>query len=147
MDALARVGEEIAQEFGGSDTRDPSRKDKKLPKQLGALVALRAQGFDNAEIGEKLGISRQKLVALIAKARKEYGWSDLGDRIAHRAVPQAVENIIKHLDYEGTDEAVKKGQNTMTLNTTRGVTYYYRVAAVNAIGLGTLSAGVHASAH
>lgn len=130
MDALARVGEDIVQELGGSDTRDPSRKNKKLPKQLAGLVALRAQGFDNVEIAEKLGVSRQKLVALIEKARKEYGWSDLSDRIAHRAVPQAIENILKHLDHEGTEEALKKGMHTITRETVRGVGIFKNHTAV-----------------
>jgi fibronectin type 3 domain-containing protein len=43
--------------------------------------------------------------------------------------------------------AVLPTTSYIDLNTTRGVTYYYRVAAVNAIGVGTLSAEVHASAH
>lgn len=131
LDALTRVGEEIVREVGGgSDSRDPSRKDKKLPKQLAALVALRAQGFDNHEIAERLGVTVQKLRILIAKARKVYGWSDLGDQIAHVAVPQAISNVIKHLDYEGTPDAIKKGQSTMTQKTVAGVGIFRSHSAV-----------------
>lgn len=130
MDALARVGDGIVSEFGGDDKKDPSRKNKKLPRQLAALVALRAQGFDNAEIADKLGVTRQKLTALITKARKEYGWSDLADQIAHRAVPQAVENVVKHLDYEGTAAAQKLGQHQMTREVLKGVGVFKTHSAV-----------------
>lgn len=120
MDALARVGDGIVTEFGGSDTRD-SRKNKKLPKQLAALVALRAQGFDNKEIADRLRVSPVKLRTLIKKARQEYGWSDLAEQLAHVAVPQAMSNVIRHLEHEGSDPAVKLGMSTMTREIARGV--------------------------
>lgn len=130
LDALARVGEDLAKEFGGSDTKDPSRRNKKLPKRLGALVMLRAQGFDNREIAARLGVTVGTVKTLIAKARKEYGWSDLGDKIMHRAIPQAVDNVIAHLDHEGTEDAVKRGQNVMTLKTLAGVGVFKTHSAV-----------------
>lgn len=120
MDALARVGDGIVQEVGGSDTKD-DRKNKKLPRQLAALVALRAQGFDNHEIAERLGVDSRKLKALIAKARKEYGWSDLAEKLANVAVPLAIESTIAHLEYEGSAAGVTQGMSTMTRATLGGV--------------------------
>jgi predicted transcriptional regulator len=121
MDALARVGEGIVSEVGGSDSKDPSRKNKKLPRQLAAVVALRAQGYDNREIAEKIGETTQKVTRLIMKARKEYGWSDLHEQLVHRAVPQAMENVIRHLDHEGSEAGIKQGMSTMTRATVAGV--------------------------
>lgn len=129
LDALARVGDGIVTDAGGSDTRD-TRKNKKLPRQLAALVALRAQGFDNVEIAERLRVSPQKLRALVAKARKEYGWSDLGDQIAHVAVPQAVANVIKHLEYEGSAAGVLRNESTMTRATLAGTGMFKTHSAV-----------------
>lgn len=120
LDALARVGDGVVQEFHGSDSRD-SRPNKALPRQLAGLVALRAQGFDNHEIAERLDISPQKLRSLIAKARKEYGWNDLGQRLADIALPQAVENVIKHLDHEGTAAGIAEGMSKMTIAVAGGL--------------------------
>ena len=120
MDALARVGDAISREVGGSDDKD-SRKNKKMPRQLATLVLLRAQGFDNQEIATKLGVNKDKLKRLIARARKEYGWNDLGDKVAHVAVPQAVESALKHLEFEGSSLGVMKGQSTMTRAMLAGV--------------------------
>jgi hypothetical protein len=120
LDALTRIGDEIVQEVGGSDTKD-SRKDKKLPRQLAALVALRAQGFDNREIAEKMNVSPQKLRALIQKARRDFGWDDLADRLANVAIPLAMESTIKHIEFEGSPLGVIKGQSTMTRAALAGV--------------------------
>jgi hypothetical protein len=120
MDALARVGDGIVQEFGGSDDKD-DRKNKKLPRQLAALVALRAQGFDNYEIAEKLRVTPRKLKALIAKARKEYGWSDLAAKLADVAIPLAVDSMIAHIEHEGSKAGVLSGSSTMTRAALAGV--------------------------
>lgn len=120
LDALARVGDGIVQEVGGSDSRD-TRKNKKLPRQLAALVALRAQGFDNVEIAEKLGIDQRKLKALVAKARREYGWSDLAHKLADVAVPLAVDGMIKHIEHEGSAAGVALGRSTMIRAALSGV--------------------------
>lgn len=120
MDALARVGDGIVQEFGGGDDKD-ARKNKKLPRQLAALVALRAQGYDNHEIADKLRVTPRKLKALIAKARKEYGWSDLADQLAHVAIPLAMESTIKHLEHEASAAGVAEGRSTVTRATLAGV--------------------------
>lgn len=120
MDALARVGDGILAEVGGSDTKD-SRKDKKLPRQLAGLVGLRAQGFDNVEIAERLRVSPQKLRALIAKARRDYGWSDLESQVNDIAVPLAVASTIKHLEFEGSAIGVAGGMSTVTRATMGGV--------------------------
>lgn len=131
MDALARVGDDILKEFGGGDEgKDASRKNKKMPKQLAALVGLRAQGFDNAEIAQRLGVTPRKLTALIAKARKEYGWSDLAEKIAHVAVPRAVDNVIRHLEHEGSDVAALNGQNLMTRTVLAGTGIFKTHSAV-----------------
>lgn len=130
MDTLARVGDDILREFGGGDDARDSRRNKKMPKQLGALVALRAQGFDNKEIAERLGVSPRKLTALITKARKEYGWNDLGEKLAHVALPKAVDNIIKHLDHEGDADAVKDGQSLMTRTFAAGMGVFKTHSAV-----------------
>jgi hypothetical protein len=82
---------------------------------------LRAQGFDNKEIADRMGVSQQKVRALIAKARKEYGWSDLADKLAHHAVPLAVEATIKHLEFEASKAGVIEGRSTMTRATLGGV--------------------------
>lgn len=128
MDALSRVGDSIVPTVAGDEDKD-SRKDKKLPKQLAALVALRAQGFDNAEIAQRLGVSRQKVYSLIAKARKTYGWDDLADKLANVAVPIAVDNVIRHLEHEQTEGALKMGMSTMTRSTLSGVGMFKSHAA------------------
>lgn len=131
MDALARVGDDILKEFGGGDeSKDASRKNKKMPKQLAALVGLRAQGFDNAEIAQRLGVTPRKLTALITKARKEYGWSDLAEKIAHVAVPRAVDNVIRHLEHEGSDVAARNGQNLITRTVLAGTGVFKTHSAV-----------------
>ena len=130
MDALARVGDAILSEFGGGDEQKDERKNKKMPKQLAALVGLRAQGFDNKEIAERLGVTPRKLTALIAKARKEYGWSDLGDKLAHVAVPRAVDNVIRHLEHEGSDMAAINGQNLMTRTVLAGTGVFKTHSAI-----------------
>lgn len=130
MDALARVGAGVLDEFGGGDEHKDARKNKQMPKQLGALVALRAQGFDNAEIAKKLGVTPRKLTALIAKARKEYGWSDLEDRLVHVAVPKAMDNVIKHLDHESSEAAQVNGQHLMTRTVLGGVGVFRTHTAV-----------------
>lgn len=129
QDALARVGEEIAQEFRGDDQRD-SRKNKKMPRMLAALVLLRAQGFDNREIADRLQVSTSTLKKLITKARREYGWNDLGERLVNVALPQAVENVEKHLEYEGTEAAIRADQSTMTREITKGLGIFKTHAAV-----------------
>lgn len=130
MDALARVGENILNEFGGGDDAKDSRKNKKMPKQLAALVGLRAQGFDNKEIADRLGVTPRKLTSLIAKARKEYGWSDLGHKLANVALPKAVDNIVAHLDREGEADAIKDGQSLMTRTFAAGMGVFKTHSAV-----------------
>lgn len=112
LDALARVGEDLIAATG-DETKD-TRRDKKLPRQLGAMVALRAQGFDNVEIAERLGIDKRQLRALLAKARHDFGWNDLNEKLIDVALPIAVDNIVKHLEYEGTALGVIKGESVMT---------------------------------
>lgn len=131
FDALARVGDEIVSEMAGAGIEPKDgRKNKKFPKQIGALIALRAQGYDVAEIAEKLGVGKQRVYQLIRKARKDFGWSDLGDKIAHTAVPQAVENVIKHLEYEGSAPGVALGRSVMTRKTLEGVGVFKSHSAV-----------------
>lgn len=101
-----------------------------MPREIAGLVLLRAQGFDNHEIAEKLRISKSKLTRLIAKARKEYGWDDLGHKLADVALPQAVENVIRHLEYEGTPEGVAEGRTEMTRAVTQGLGALKHHAAV-----------------
>jgi hypothetical protein len=120
LDALVRVGGGIVAEVGGSDARD-KRKDKKLPRQLAALVALRAQGFDNKEIADKLQVSQRRLKSLIATARTEYGWSDLESKLIDVAVPLAMESFISHIEYEGSKAGVALGRNAMTKAALGGV--------------------------
>lgn len=120
LDPLARIGQDITADLGGDESRD-ARKNKKLPRQLAGLVFLRAQGFDNREIADRLGVGQQTLRKLIAKARREYGWDDLGSKLADVALPIAVDNVIKHLDQEGTPEAVASGQHTMTRTVAAGL--------------------------
>ncbi len=129
LDALTRVGDGIVTEAGGSDAKD-SRKDKKLPRQLAALVALRAQGFDNQEIAERLGVKPQKLKSLIAKAMRDYGWSDMADKLANVAVPLAMESVIKHLEHESTQMALVNGQSLMTRDVMKGVGIFKSHSAV-----------------
>lgn len=94
---------------------------RKLPRQLAGLVALRAQGFDNKEIADRLRVSVVTLRRLIKKARTEYGWNDIGEQLTDVALPQAVSNVIKHLDHEGTPEAIASGQHAMTREIARGL--------------------------
>lgn len=140
MEALARVGESIVQDAKGSDTKD-ARPNKKMPRQLAALVALRAQGFDNYEIAERLGLTRlatdgravpdyRKLNALVARARREYGWSDLDQKLADVAVPLAVESAIRHLEHEGSALGIMEGMSTMTRATLTGVGLFKNHSAV-----------------
>lgn len=119
-DALARVGDDILTDVGGSELRD-RRPNKKLPKQLAALVGLRAQGYDNKEIADKLRIKAWRLRTLIATARREYGWSDLGSQLQDQAVPLAIASTLQHLEYEGSAEGVKEGRFQATPATLRGL--------------------------
>lgn len=57
----------------------------------------------------------------LAKVRREYGWSDLNDKLTNVALPQAVDNIVKHLEHEATDAAVASGMSTMTRELARGL--------------------------
>lgn len=131
LDALARVGDSLVGAVAPADQApDTSRKPTKLPRQIACLVALRAQGYDNHEIAEKLKVSPRKLKALIAKARRVYGWSDLGQQIADYAAVKAVSNLGVHLDYEGTKTAVKKGHHAMTRRTLDGTGLFRSHSAV-----------------
>ncbi len=127
LDALARVGDGLIP--GGDDTKD-ARKDKKLPRQLAALIALRAQGFDNHEIAERLGVNARKLKGLIAKARHDYGWSDLESKLSDVAVPLAIESVIKHLEHEGSALGVLQGTSTVTRATLAGTGVFKAHSAV-----------------
>lgn len=129
LEPLRRLGEDLHSAVGGDDQKD-ARRNKDLPRELAGLVLLRAQGFDNHEIAEKLRISPAKLRRLIAKARKEYGWDDLGHKLADVALPIAVDNVIKHLDYEGTDAGVAEGRDSMTRAVTQGLGALKHHAAV-----------------
>lgn len=113
-DALARVGDGVVTALGVTP-------DKKLPRQLAGLIVLRTQGFDNREIADRLGVSVPTIKRWIAKARREYGWSDLSDKLMHTALPQAVDNIVRHLEYEGTDAAIANDQSTMTRELAKGL--------------------------
>jgi hypothetical protein len=83
-------------------------------------VALRAQGYDNKEIADKLQVGAWRVRTLIALARKEYGWSDLEHQLEDVAVPLAIAATIQHLEYEGSPEGVKEGRFQATPSTLRG---------------------------
>jgi hypothetical protein len=120
LDALARVGDGIVVDAGGSDAKD-KRKNKSLPRQLAALVALRAQGFDNHEICQQLDIKPRRLKALISQAMKDYGWSDMESKLVNVAVPLAMESFIAHIEHEGSAAGVALGRNAMTKAALSGV--------------------------
>ncbi len=123
------MGEGIAAEVGGDETKD-SRKNKKLPKKLAALVLLRTQGFDNKEIADKLKVTPRTVKALIAKAMREYGWSDMNDTLMNVAVPMAMESVLKHLEHEATPMAVVNGQSVMTRATMAGTGQFKSHSAI-----------------
>ena len=129
LDSLTQVGEALSAEVGGDEGKD-SRKNKKLPKKLAALVLLRTQGFDNREIADKLGVTPRTVKALIAKAMREYGWSDLADTLTNVAVPLAMESVLKHLEHEGSALGVLNGQSTMTRATLAGTGVFKSHSAV-----------------
>jgi hypothetical protein len=106
---------------GVGDEKRDSRKNKALPRQLAALVALRAQGFDNHEICQKLDIKPRRLKALVAEARSTYGWSDLESKLVDVAVPLAMESFIAHIEHEGSSAGVALGRNAMTKAALAGV--------------------------
>lgn len=123
LDALARVGDSVAQELAVTPK-------KKLPRQLAGLIVLRTQGFDNKEIADRLNITPQALKRLIKKASVEYGWNDVSEQLIGVAIPQAMSNLNKHLDHEGTPEAIANGVNTMTRETLRGAGVFKTHSAV-----------------
>lgn len=130
LDPLTRIGTGLATEAGGSDDKDPTRDNKNLPKQLGALMTLRAQGFDNTEIAKQLGVKPGALKKLLKQAQKDYGWSNLSQKIAAAAIPRAVDNVIRHLDHEGKPGAVAKGRNRMTREVLKGLGVFKTHAAI-----------------
>ena len=92
------------------------------------------QGFDNHEIAQKLKIKSWTLRMLVAKARRDYGWSDLGSKLADEAGPLAIDATIKHLEYEGSAEGVAEGryQATPAVLRGRGVFQSHSAAKVEA---------------
>jgi len=82
------------------------------------------------------------------------GYDPSGVRVTWTVPPNGGWTINYYIIYRGTVSGGEKAYaavlpttSFVDVNTTRGVTYYYRVAAVNAIGLGALSAEVQAQAH
>jgi hypothetical protein len=81
------------------------------------------------------------------------GYDPSGVRVTWTVPYNGGWTINYYIIYRGTVSGGEKGYaavlpttSFIDVNTTRGVTYYYRVAAVNAIGLGSLSAEVRATA-
>jgi len=82
----------------------------KLPRQIAAIVYMRMQGLTNNEIAEKMGVRPRRVAEIIYRARTEYNFSDIVDRVQHQAIPQAIENLNDMLDQgdrEATFETLK----------------------------------------
>ncbi len=95
-DVLDRVGKQLV----------PSRskmRDRKLPRQLAAIIACRTEGMSDAAIAKALGLATGTVRGILMRARKELGLSDLVDRVEHRAVHTAVDNLIDGLDHKDKD--------------------------------------------
>lgn len=117
-DALARIGAAVLPAAGTDLDRNKAKgrrrrsSQRKLPRQLAAIIAMRTEGLTNKQIAEKLGLAVPTIGVILQKARKELHLSDLVDRVEHRAVPTAVDNLIEGLD---------KGDKDYTLATLKGV--------------------------
>lgn len=99
---------------------------RKLPRQLAAIVACRTEGMSDKEIAEALSMTTGTVRKILYRARKELHMSDLVDRVEHRAVHSAVDNLIDGLDG-------KKGPQTeevYTLATLKGTGVFRTHSAV-----------------
>jgi predicted transcriptional regulator len=84
----------------------PERKrtsSRKWPRQLAAIIACRTEGLSDKEIAQALGVSLPRVRQILAHARKHAQMSDIIDRMEHRAVPTAVDNLIEGLDEKDKD--------------------------------------------
>lgn len=99
------TGGEALERIGTAVVGPPKKKGKhtKIPRQLAAIVACRTEGMTDPEIAEKLGIAIGTVRQILQKARKQNFLSDIVDRLEDRAVPTAVDNLIRGLDREDKD--------------------------------------------
>lgn len=88
------------------------KRASKFPKQIAVIVYCRLNGMSNSEIADALGIKPRSVSQLLYRARTEYGFSDIVDRVQHQALPQAVENM---------NEMLADGDREMTIETLKGL--------------------------
>jgi transposase len=122
-EALERIGAAVlpAEDPNKKKGRRARSKQRKLPRQLAAIIAMRTEGMSNRDIAEKMNLSVATIGAYLQKARKELHLSDIVDRVEHRAVPTAVDNLIEGLD---------RGDKDYTLATLKGVGVFRNHSAV-----------------
>lgn len=106
---------------------------KEMPRQIRKAIALRAMGLNTDDIADRMGIKKRSLWSLFYRARRDYGWDDMGDQLAQVALPQAVDNIVAHLRHEGTEDAIKQGQSLMTRTFAAGVGVLKSHSAVKSV--------------
>lgn len=114
IDVLDRVADTILapqiKEYSGTGARNPKGPPSKFPRQIAAIVYMRMHGMSNKDIAEKLGVRPMRVNEILYKARTEYGFRDLLERVEHQIIPQAVENLTTLLnegDREATFETLK----------------------------------------
>jgi transposase len=127
-DTLERVGAAVLPPAPPTTKKNKGGRPSKLPRQLAAIIALRTEGQSDTQIAERLNLSVSTVRGILAKARKQLGFSDLIDRVEHRAVPTAVDNLIEGLD---------RGDKDYTLATLKGVGVFRNHSAVKNEGAPT----------
>lgn len=114
-DVLARAAEKLLVDDAvvvRPDIVKARQRASKFPKQIAVIVYCRLNGMSNSEIAEALGVKPRTVSQLLYRARTEYGFSDIVDRVQHHALPQAVENMTQMLE---------EGDREMTLETLKGL--------------------------
>lgn len=128
LDALARAGTTLSPE--ANDLPKKRGAPKKLPRQIAAIVALKAEdpSLTTIDIAHKLGMTPAAIRKMLYRARKEFKFNDVADSLNYMAIPQALENL---------NTGLKGGDKDYTLATLKGVGIFRNHSAVKQEGGGT----------
>lgn len=91
-----------------------------LEERVSIAAALKATGYRTGQIATALGVSVVTVRTYLAKAREWGALNDVARDLRTRALPQAVENLIRGLD---------KGDKDYTLETLKGMGEFVRKGA------------------